>query len=249
MTQGKYVELSVAQRTDVWHRWKAGESLHTIGRAFDRPHTSIHCLLAHHGGIVPAVRRRSVLALTVVEREDISRGLASGSSIRDIAKGLERAASTVSREVARHGGRPEYRANDADQRAWDSALRPKRCLLAIHMELQKVVASKLILDWSPEQISGWLKIQYPDDESMRVSHETIYRSLFIQARGVLKKSCSGTCDPSAAYAARSTLVSLKTRAVKSQMPSPSGNALQRSRTAPFPVIGKAISLVVQKTAT
>src|ERR1700693_6363805 len=191
MTQGKYVELSVAQRTDVWRRWKAGDSLHTIGRAVDRPHTSIHCLLAHHGGIVPAVRRRSVLALTVVEREDISRGLASGSSIRDIAKGLERAASTVSREVARHGGRPEYRAHEADQRAGDSTLRPKRCLLAVHVKLRKVVASKLILDWSPEQISGWLKIQYPDDQSMRVSHETIYRSLFIQARGVLKKELLG----------------------------------------------------------
>jgi IS30 family transposase len=131
MTQGKYVELSVAQRTDVWRRWKAGESLHTIGRAFDRPHTSIHCLLAHHGGIVPALRRRGLLALTLTEREEISRGMASGSSIRDIAKGLERAASTVSWEVARHGGRPEYRAHEADQRAWDSALRPKRCLLAI----------------------------------------------------------------------------------------------------------------------
>src|SRR5258708_6804936 len=136
MTQGKYLELSGAQRTDVWRCWKAGESLHTIGRAFDRPHTSIHCLLAHHGGIVPAVRRRSVLALTVVEREDISRGLASGSSIRDIAKGLERAASTVSREAARHGGRPEYRANEADQRAWESALRPKWCLLSIHVKLR-----------------------------------------------------------------------------------------------------------------
>ena len=187
MAQGKYVELSVAQRADVWSRWKAGDSLHTIGRAVDRPHTSIHCLLAHHGGIVPAVRRRSVLALTVVEREDISRGLASGSSLRDIAKRLERAASTVSREVARHGGRPEYRANDAEQRAWDSALRPKRCLLATQEELGEIVASKLLLDWSPEQISGWLTTQYPSDESMRVSHETIYRSLFIQARGVLKK--------------------------------------------------------------
>jgi hypothetical protein len=168
--RGRSRELSVAQRTDVWRRWKAGESLHTIGRAFDRPHTSMHCLLSHHGGIVPAVRRRSVLALTVVEREDISRGLASGSSIRDIAKDLERAASTVSREVARHGGRPDYRAQDADQRAWNSALRPKRCLLAIHVKLRNVVASRLILDWSPEQISGWLKIRYPDDESMRVSH-------------------------------------------------------------------------------
>ena len=191
MAQGKRVKLSVAQRADLWSRWKAGQSLHTIGRAFGKPHNSIHCFLSHQGGIVPAVRRRAVLALTVVEREDISRGLASGSSLRDIAKRLERAASTVSREVARHGGRPEYRANDADQRAWDSALRPKRCLLAIRVKLQEVVASKLILDWSPEQISGWLKIRYPDDESMRVSHETIYRSLFIQARGVLKKELVG----------------------------------------------------------
>jgi IS30 family transposase len=149
MTQGKYEELSVTQRTDVWRRWRAGESLHVIGRALNRPHTSIHGLLAHHGGIAPAVRRRSVLALTTVEREDISRGLASGSSIRDIAKGLERAPSTVSREVARHGGRPEYRANEAEQRAWDSALRPKRCLLAIQVKLRNAVARKLIQDWSP----------------------------------------------------------------------------------------------------
>src|SRR6266496_2381663 len=104
---------------------------------------------------------------------------------------VRRVASTVSREVARHGGRPEYRAKEADSQAWESALRPKRCLLAIHVRLQKVVASKLMLDWSPEQISGWLKIQYPDDQSMRVSHETIYRSLFIQARGVLKKELLG----------------------------------------------------------
>jgi len=114
-------------------------------------------------------------------------GLASGSSIREIAKRLERVASTVSREIVRHGGRPAYRASQADGEAWQSALRPKRCLLSIHVKLRNIVASKLILDWSPEQISGWLKTQYPDDESLRVSHETIYRSLFIQARGVLKK--------------------------------------------------------------
>ena len=113
--------------------------------------------------------------------------MASDSSIREIARLLKRSASTVSREVTRHGGRPAYRAHDADQQAWDSALRPKKCLLALHRKLRNIVASKLILDWSPEQISGWLKTQYPDDESLRVSHETIYRSLFIQARGVLKK--------------------------------------------------------------
>ncbi len=191
MSQGKRAELSATQRADIWCRWKAGQSLHEIGRAFGQGHASIHLLLSHHGGIVPVARRRSLLALTLPEREDISRGIASGSSIREIARGLERAASTVSREVARHGGRPVYRASEADHEAWESALRPKPCLLAIQVRLQKIVASKLILDWSPEQISGWLKIQYPDDESMRVSHETIYRSLFIQARGVLKKELIG----------------------------------------------------------
>src|SRR6202051_4501259 len=187
MAQRRRVKLSVNQRTEMWCRWKAGQSLHEIGRACGKDHVSIQFMLSQHGGIVPATRRRSLLALTLAEREDISRGIASGWSIREIAKGLQRAVSTWSRGVARHGGRPRYRANEADQQAWESALRPKVCLLAIHVKLQKIVASKLILDWSPEQISGWLKIQYPDDESMRVSHETIYRSLFIQARGVLKK--------------------------------------------------------------
>jgi hypothetical protein len=154
MPQGQRVALSTAQRTELWGRWKVGQSLHTIGRAFGKPHNSIHGFLSQRGGIVPAVRRRSPLVLTAVEREDISRGLASRSSVRDIAKALERAASTVSREVARHGGRPENRAQEADHQAWDSALRPKRCLLAIQVKLRKLVASKLILDWSPEQVSG-----------------------------------------------------------------------------------------------
>src|SRR3984893_14562 len=187
MTLRRRVKLSANQRVDMWSRWKAGQSLHEIGRAFGKDHVSIQFMLSQHGGIVPAARRRSLLTLTLAEREDISRGIASGSSIREIAKGLQRAVSTVSREVARHGGRPLYRANEADQQAWDSALRPKVCLLAVHRKLQEIVAGKLILDWSPEQISGWLKIEYPKDESLRVSHETIYRSLFIQARGALKQ--------------------------------------------------------------
>ena len=191
MTHRGRVKLSAMQRTEMWSRWKAGQSLHQIGRAFGKSHVSIHFMLSQHGGIVPAARRRSLRTLTPVEREDISRGVASGSSIREIAKGLGRAVSTVSREVARHGGRPQYRAAEADQQAWESALRPKACLLAVHRKLQTIVASKLVLDWSPEQISGWLKNQYPQDESMRVSHETIYRSLFIQARGVLKKELLG----------------------------------------------------------
>src|SRR5271154_5193685 len=187
MTRRKRSRLSAAQKTEIWKRWKAGQSLHEIGRAFDKPHTTIHQFLLPSGGICPAARRRSRLALTLAEREDISRGIASGSSIREIARRRERAASTVGREVTRHGGRPAYRAHEADEQAWESALRPKRCLLAINRKLRDTVASKLILEWSPEQISGGLKTEYPKDERMRVSHETIYRSLFIQARGVLKK--------------------------------------------------------------
>jgi IS30 family transposase len=191
MTRRKRSRLSAAQKTEIWKRWKAGQSLHEIGRAFDKPHTTIHQFLLPSGGIAPAARRRSRLALTLAEREDISRGIASGSSIREIARRMERAASTVSREVRRHGGRPAYRAHDADCQAWVLALRPKRCLLVMNRKLRDTVASKLILEWSPEQISGWLKTEYPNDERMRVSHETIYRSLFIQARGVLKKELMG----------------------------------------------------------
>jgi len=191
MKPGRRFGLSAAQKSEVWRRWKAGQTLHEIGRAFGKEHSSIRCLVSRHGGIVPAVRRRALLALTLREREEISRGLASGSSIREIAKCLDRTVSTVSREVERHGGRPAYRASQADGEAWESALRPKRCLLSIHVKLRNIVASKLILDWSPEQISGWLKIQYPDDESMRVSHETIYRSLFIQARRSAEKGAAG----------------------------------------------------------
>jgi IS30 family transposase len=177
-------------RSELWNRWKAAQSLHEIGRALGKDQVVIHFLLARHGGIAPAARRRLPVTLTLTEREDISRGIAGGWSIRVIAKRLQ-LASTVSREVSRHGGRTEYRAKQADDQVWESALRPKVCLLAIHVKLREIVASKLLLDSSPEQISGWLKIQYPEDPSLRVSHETICRSLFIQARAMLKKELIG----------------------------------------------------------
>jgi IS30 family transposase len=150
MAQGKRNRLSTEQRIDMWRRWKAGESLHEIGRAFGKGHNSIRFLLTQRGGIVPPVRRRSPRTLTLAEREDISRGNASGSSIREIASGLQRPVSTVSREVVRHGGRSLYRASEADRQAWNSALRPKACLLNNHEDLRTIVASKLILDWSPD---------------------------------------------------------------------------------------------------
>ena len=187
MRPGKRFGLSAIEKREVWNRWKAGQSQHEIGRAFGKEHSCIRSVLLPRGGICPAARCRSPLALTLAEREDISRGIASDSSIREIARGMNRAASTVSREVIRHGGRPAYRAHDADRQTWVLALRPKCCLLAVNRKLRDIVASKLILDWSPEQISGWLRNQYPNDERMRVSHETIYRSLFVQTRGVLKR--------------------------------------------------------------
>jgi hypothetical protein len=157
MRPGKRFGLSAIEKSNVWNRWKAGQSLHEIGRAFDKPHSSIRCLLLPRGGIPPASRRRSRLALTLGERENISRGIASGSPLREIARRLDRAASTVSREISRYGGGPAYRAHVADGHAWDSALPPKKCLLAINRKLRNIVASKLILDGSPEQISGRLK--------------------------------------------------------------------------------------------
>ena len=179
--------LAAEVRQDIWSRWKAGESLSDIGRAVNKVPGSIHHVIAENGGIMPRVRQRSKRHLSLAEREDISRGLAAGKSLRGIASELNRAASTISREVARHGGRQIYRAVGANEQAWDRANRPKDCLLATHPQLKEEVAKKLELDWSPEQISGWLKMSFTEDATMRVSPETIYRSLFIQARGVLKK--------------------------------------------------------------
>ena len=179
--------LTSAQKTELWDRWQRGESLKAIGRAFGKPSSSIYVLLAPHGGIRPVERRRSRLALTLSEREAISRGLVAQHSIRSIARSLGRAPSTVSREVRRNGGRGRYRAARADAQAWARARRPKRCKLANSAWLRRVVARQLRLNWSPEQIAGWLKRTHPGQEACQVSHETIYRSLFVQARGVLKK--------------------------------------------------------------
>ena len=171
----------------MWDRWQKGDSLHAIARLFDRSHGLIAGILSRTGGIRPPQKKRSRLALTMSEREEISRGVVAGHSLRSIAASLGRAPSTVSREVNRNGGRGCYRASRADQSAWNRAHRPKTCKLAQNRALARIVASKLQLEWSPEQIAGWLKHTYPDDENYQVSHETVYRSLFIQARGALKK--------------------------------------------------------------
>ena len=179
--------FTAAEKTELWERWRRGELLKAIGRAFGKPSSSIYFQVAPHGGIRPAPRRRSRLALTLSEREEISRGSAVHQSARSMARLLGRSASTVSREIRRNGGHDGYRAALADEKAWVRSGRPKRCKLANNVRLRQAVASKLRLNWAPEQIAGWLKTAHPDDECSRVSHETIYRSLFVQARGVLKK--------------------------------------------------------------
>ncbi len=175
------------QKSEMWDRWKSGESLKEIGRAFDRGSSSIFGQLAPTGGIRPAPRVRSRLSLTLAEREEISRGVARQYSLRAIAIQLGRSPSTISREINRNGGVQCYRAIQSDDAAWVRTRRPKRCKLACNKPLRRAVAAKLMLDWSPQQIAGWLKREYSDQEHHYVSHETIYRSLFIQARGVLKK--------------------------------------------------------------
>jgi IS30 family transposase len=175
------------QKKEMWDRWQKGESMNAIGRLFDRSHSSIQGILSKMGGLPPAPRKRSKFSLTLAEREEISRGVVAGHSLRSIAASLGRAPSTISREINRNGGCRDYRASEADLAAWDRAHRPKRCKLAENRALARIVAKKLRKLWSPEQIAGWLKRTYPDDENFQVSYETIYRSLFIQARGALKK--------------------------------------------------------------
>ena len=187
MKQRPRIYYSETDKAVMWDRWQKGDSLHNIARLFDRGHSSIQRIFAETGGIRPAARRRSRLALTLAQREEISRGVVAGGSIRSMAKTLGRAPSTISRELRRNGGQRGYRASEAEQAAWDRARRPKICKLARNRALARIVARKLQLEWSPEQIAGWLKRTYPADEHYQVSPETIYRSLFIQARGALRK--------------------------------------------------------------
>ena len=175
------------EMAEVFDRWENGESLNSIARSLERGHSAVQWMLSRTGGIRPAAKRRSRLALTLAEREEVSRGVAAGHSIRTIASQLSRAPSTISREINRNGGRRWYRASKADDAAWQRAHRAKTCKLAKNPALARKVAEKLMDRWSPRQIAGWLKRSYPDDESFQVSHETIYLTLYIQARGALKK--------------------------------------------------------------
>jgi IS30 family transposase len=181
------IQYTETDKALMWDRWSKGDSLETIAKLFDRTHGSIASILIRTGGIRPAQKKRASIALSLAEREEISRGLVTGQTIRSIAAALGRSPSTVSREILRNGGQHRYRANTADQAAWGRAQRPKTCKLVQNRPLARLVAIKLKRWWAPAQIAGWLKQTYPGDEYQHVSHETIYRSLYIQTRGALKK--------------------------------------------------------------
>lgn len=194
MKYRRRIYYSAAQRAEIWDRWQRGESMSSIGRLFDRQSSSVFSMISPTAGIRPPDRKRGKQALSLAEREEISRGLSIERSLRGIARHLGRAPSTISsapstisREVHRNVGRAAYRAAASDQAAWARALRPKMCKLSCHRSLSCAVSAKLRRKWSPEQIAGWLIRTYQGEAHKQVSHETIYRSLYIQARGVLKK--------------------------------------------------------------
>jgi IS30 family transposase len=187
MGRGDYERLTPQAIDELWVRMRAGQAAKPTARELGLCTGTVRGYLLRCGGIRPEPRRRATDRLSAEEREEISRGLAAGNSIRAIAAGLGRSASTICREVAANGGRRRYRAARADLQAWSRAARPKRCKLAEQPALRDIVEKKLADRWSPQQIAGWLKTAYPDDAEMQVSHETIYRTLFIQSRGALRK--------------------------------------------------------------
>ena len=184
----QYRHFSASELEMVWQRWKSGESNLQIAEALGFPPSSVWWQIRHRGGLAPQPRRRAERALSLREREEISRGIATAEGVRSLARRLARAPSTISREIQRHGGRASYRASEAEQAAWALGRRPKRCRLATSRRLRRTVEQKLGDDWSPEQIAAWLVSRYPDEPAMQVSHETIYRALYVQARGAFKRS-------------------------------------------------------------
>jgi IS30 family transposase len=183
--------LKTPELAELWRRWHTGQTLVNVAEALDVSLTAVAKCIVRGGGVAPRRGKRSALTLTDDEREAISRRLAQRWSFRRIAASLDRAPSTVAREVNRNGGRGSYRATYADRRAWRCARRPKSCKLVNTPRLRKFVTSKLKQNWSPQQIAGWLRREFVDDLAMQVSHETIYRTLFVQARNALKKELLG----------------------------------------------------------
>jgi IS30 family transposase len=187
MAHGDYEKLTPEAIEELWVRLRSGKAAKPAARELGLGTSTVRAYLLRCGGIRPEPRRRAAGWLTFAEREEISRGLAAGHSLRRIAAGLARAPSTISREVAANGGARRYRAARADRQAWSRAARPKPCKLATHLVLRDMVEEKLQRRWSPQQIAGWLKLAFPTSPEMQVSHETIYRTLFVQSRGALRR--------------------------------------------------------------
>jgi len=187
MGRGMRHRLTGPQVEQLWKAWHAGDSATAIAATLSKPLGTVHGVLKRRGGIAPPARTRSSRVLSLADREEISRGVVAGETPAGIARRLGRHRTTIGRELARHGGPDAYRAAAADRAAWEHARRPKRCRLATHRRLCALVAARLAQRWSPEQIAGWLATAFPDDPTMRVSHETIYRTLYVQTRGALKR--------------------------------------------------------------
>ena len=232
--------FTAAEKTELWDRWQRGESLKAIGRAFGKPSSSIYHQVAPHGGIRPAARRRSRLALTLLEREEISRGIAAHQSARSMARLLGRSASTVSRELSRNGGYDGYRAALADEKAWVRSRRPKRCKLANNPRLRRAVASKLRLNWAPEQIAGWLKRASPKDEIIACHTRRSIAAYLFKPAGCLRRSCLAIFDRSARSVGPSRRVSMAMDGDRSRISSRSVSDRQRLKIGQCLVIGKGI---------
>jgi IS30 family transposase len=235
----RWSRMSWSEKNELWQRWRRGETLDQIAQALLRGSSALYEYVGSEGGVAPQPRRRSRLALTTTEREEISRQLARGESIRAIGCALGRAASTISREIGRNHGRADDRAGPADRQAWLRGRRPKRCRLATHSALRRVVAAKLALQWSPQQISGWLRSTFPSNPALQVSHETIYRSLFIQSRGVLKRALRGHLRRQRGFALRVRALECVRSKGRLSMPSRSASDQPRSRIAHCLGIGRA----------
>ena len=231
--------LSEDEKAAIWGHVRAGVSFRVIGRKLGRAHATVREYVAASGGVRPARRCRARGQLSADEREEISRGLAAGESLRSIATRLKRAPSTVSREVARNGGRRHYRAGRAELAAWERACRPKTSKLAGKPRLRRLVEDKLELEWSPEQIAWWLRQEFPDEPEMWVSHETIYLSLFVQARGALRKQLTAHLR-SGRTIRRSRVHTARAMAeVRSSVRWASVNDRRKRTTGPCPATGKA----------
>ena len=183
----QFTRLSPQNIEVLWSRWQQGDTAVEISADLGCHNGTVTWHVERAGGLRPRPRHRAARQLTLEEREEISRGVARKEGVRTIARRLGRCPSTISRELARHGGRAGYRASVADTAAWERARRPKPCRLATNGRLRRIVTAKLRADWAPQQIAQWLQVTHPDDPTLHVSHETIYQALYVQARGALKR--------------------------------------------------------------